>query len=73
MDEDEINNLDQACKLLLKYTFRSLFAADNFPVILSHNSFIIVNVSTSQSIGTHWTLFVGEMENIFLLIHLDKT
>ena len=56
MDEDEINNLVQACKLL-KYKFRGVFAADNFPVNLSHNSFIIVNVSTSQSIGTHWTLF----------------
>ena len=72
MDEDEINNLVQACKLL-KYKFRGVFAADNFPVNLSHNSFIIVNVSTSQSIGTHWTLFVGERENIFLLIHLVKT
>ena len=56
MDEDEINNLVQACKLL-KYKFRGVFAADNFPVYLSHNSFIIVNVSTSQSIGPHWTLF----------------
>ena len=56
MDEDEINNLVQACKLL-KYKFRGVFAAENFPVNLSHNSFIIVNVTTSQSIGTHWTLF----------------
>ena len=56
MDEDEINNLVQACKLL-KYEFRGVFAAVNFPVNLSYNSFIIVNVSTSQSIGPHWTLF----------------
>ena len=56
MDEDEINNLVQACKLL-KYKFRGVFAAGNFPVNLSHNIFIIVNVSTSQSIGTHWPLF----------------
>ena len=56
MDEDEINNLVQACKLL-KYKVRVVFAADNFTVNVSHNSFIIVNVSTSQSIGTHWTLF----------------
>ena len=56
MDEDEINNLVQACTLL-KYKFRGVFAADNFPVNLSHNSFIIVNVSTSQSVGRHWTLF----------------
>ena len=29
---------------------------DNFPLHLSQNSFIIVNASTSQSIGTHWIL-----------------
>ena len=61
MDEDEINNLVQACKLL-KNKFRGVFAADNFPVNLSHNSFIIVNVSTSQSIGTHWTFFCRRKE-----------
>ena len=55
MDENQINNFVQGCKLL-KYKFVGVFAADNFPVNLSHNKFIIVNVSTSQSIGTHWTL-----------------
>ena len=57
MDEDEKKNLVQACKLL-NYKFVDVFAADNFPVNLSHNSLIIVNVSTSQSIGTHWTLTI---------------
>ena len=56
MDENEINNLVQACKLL-KYKFQSVFESDNFPINPSHNSFIIVNVSTSQSIETHWALF----------------
>ena len=55
MDEDEINNLVQGCKRL-KYKFHGVFTADNFPLHLSRNSFIIVNVSTSQSIGTHWIL-----------------
>ena len=55
MDEDEINHLVQAGKPF-KYKFAGVFAADNFPVNLSHNIFIIVNVSTSQSIGTHWIL-----------------
>ena len=55
MDEDEINSLIQACKLL-KYKFCGVFAADNFPLKLSQNRFIIVNVSSSDSIGTHWTL-----------------
>ena len=62
MDEDEINKLVQACKLL-KYKFQGVFAADSFPVNLSHNSFIIVNVSTSQSIGTRWTLFCRRKGN----------
>ena len=55
MDEDEINNLAQACKIL-KYKLVGVFAADNFPVNLSHNNFLIVSVSISHSIGTHWTL-----------------
>ena len=55
MDEDEINNLVQGCKRL-KYKFYGVFAADNFPLHLSENSFIIVIVSTFQSIGTHWKL-----------------
>ena len=55
MDEDETNSLIQACKLL-KYKFSGVFAADNFPLKLSQNRFLIVNVSSSDSIGTHWTL-----------------
>ena len=58
MDEDEINNLVQGCKRL-KCKLHGVFAADNFPLHLSQNSFIIVNVSTSQSIGTHWILICG--------------
>ena len=33
-----------------------VFSADNFCINLSHNSFILINVSIYQSIGTHWTL-----------------
>ena len=40
----------------MKYKFHGGFAADNFPLHLSENRFIIVNLSTSQSIGTHWIL-----------------
>ena len=58
MDEDEINNLVQACTLLWcsKYKFCGVFAADIFSLELSQNTFIIVKVSSSDSIGTHWTL-----------------
>ena len=55
MVEDEINDLVRVSKLL-KYKFRGVYAADIFPVDLSHNSYNIVHVSTSQSIGTYWTL-----------------
>ena len=55
MDEDKINNLVQGCKRL-KYKFHCVLAADNFPLHLVENSFLIVNVSTSQSLGTHWIL-----------------
>ena len=62
MDEDEINSLIQACKLL-KYNFCGVFAADNFSLKLSQNRFIIVNVSSSDSIGTHWTLLCRKNGN----------
>ena len=54
MDENQKNNFVQRCKIL-KYKFVGVFAADNFPVNLSHNKFITVKISTSRSIGTQWT------------------
>ena len=62
MDEDKINSLLQACKLL-KFKFCGVFAVDNFPLELSQNIFNIVNVSSSDSIGTHWTLLCRKNGN----------
>ena len=62
MDEDEINSLIQACKLL-KYKYCGVIAADNFPLKLSQSRFIIVNVSSSDSIGTLWTLLCRKNGN----------
>ena len=59
-----INKLVQGCKRL-KYQFHGVFAADNFLLHLSENSFIIMNVSTSQSIGTHWIL-IGQRNEKFI-------
>ena len=43
-----------------------VFAADNSSFNLSYNSFIFVNVSTSESIGTHWTIICRKNgDNIF--------
>ena len=38
MNEDEVNDLIQRCKLL-KYKFLGVFAANNLPKILQANSF----------------------------------
>lgn len=58
MDERDISELALKCKLL-KYKFKGVFAADNFP-ILPKNSFQVVNASPSTNIGTHWLLFCNK-------------
>ena len=63
MDEDNLNSLIQRCSEL-KNKFRGVYAADNFPTNLTDNSFIIVNISTSASIGTHWILLCQKDKKI---------
>ena len=63
MNEDEVNDLIQRCKLL-KHKFLGVFAANNFPKILQPNSFIIVNASTSDNAGTHWLLLCVKNKNL---------
>ena len=48
---------------LLKYKFCGFSAADNFPLKLLQNILIIVNVSSSDSIWTHWTLLCRKNGN----------
>ena len=55
MDEDQIHLQVKKCKNL-KFKFRGVYAADNFPLNLQTNTFIIVNSSRSNSIGTHWVV-----------------
>ena len=55
MDEDQIQLQVKKCKHL-KFKFRGVYAADNFPLNLQTNTFIIVNASRSNSIGTHWVV-----------------
>ena len=55
MDEDQIHHQVKKCKHL-KFKFRGVYAADNFPLNLQTNTFIIVNASRSNSIGTHWVV-----------------
>ena len=55
MDEDQIHLQVKKCKHL-KFKFRGVYAADNYPLNLQTNTFIIVNASRSNSIGTHWVV-----------------
>ena len=55
MDEDQIYIHVQKCKHL-KFKFRGVYAADNYPINLPVNSFIIVNASRADSVGSHWVM-----------------
>ena len=44
MDEDQIHLQVQKCKHL-KFKFRGVYAADNYPLNLQTNTFIIINAS----------------------------
>ena len=55
MDEEQIYIQVQKCKHL-NYKFRGVYAADNYPLNLPVNSFIIVNASRADSFGTHWVM-----------------
>ena len=63
MNEDELNDLIQRCKLL-KHKFLGAFAANCFPKILQPNSFLLVNASTSNNAGTHWLLLCVKNNNL---------
>ena len=56
MDEDQIYFQIKKRKNL-KYKFRGVYAADNYPLNLTVNSFIIVIASRADSFGTHWVMF----------------
>ena len=53
MDEDQIHLQVQKCEQL-KFKFRGVYVAENCPLKLQTNLFIIVNASRSNSIGTQW-------------------
>ena len=55
MDEAELFHLVQQCEHL-KFRFRGVFAADNFPKTIRNGSFMIVDASIANHLGTHWTL-----------------
>ena len=55
MEEDQIYIHVQKCKYL-KFKLRVVYAADNYPLNLPVNSFIIVNASRADSIESPWVI-----------------
>ena len=72
MDEDDINDLIQKCRKL-KYKFCGVFAANNFPQKLHKNSFLIVNASPSNNLGTHWLLLCNRNNKIIFAAPLGQS
>lgn len=61
MDEIQLQRLINKCAHL-KHKFRGIYAANQIPLRLAPNTFIIANASNSSSPGTHWT-FLGNIKN----------
>lgn len=64
MDENKLFNFIQKCRHL-KYKNKGIFAADNFPVKIPKNTFIILNASNSNTYGTHWLLLCNRNNVIY--------
>ena len=62
MDEDQIFELVKRCKDL-KFLFRGVFSANNFPLDFQANKFIIVNTAKSDSPGMHWVFLAKKDRN----------
>ena len=69
MDEDQIFELVKGCKHL-KFMFRGVFSADNFPLDFQANKFIIVNTAKSDSPGIHW-VFIAKKDRNNVLFFAD--
>ena len=55
IDEVELWRLINRC-VHLKYKFAGVYAADNFPLYIDCQSFLIVNSDKANQKGTHWIL-----------------
>ena len=72
MDEQELFEKLSRCKHL-KYKFFGVFAADNFPVQLRKDSFVIINASCSYTAGSHWLLFLNRSGEHFFVDPLGES
>ena len=64
MDSDAIIRLILNCKQL-KYRFTGVYSADNFPLILQKDSFLITNSENSNEHGKHWLLLCNR-DDVYL-------
>ena len=62
IDELELFIFINKCKHL-KHKFLGIYAADNYPLNLKENTFIIVNSDKSNQLGTHWLLLCLPITN----------
>ena len=72
MNEDNLNSLIQRFSEL-EHKLCGVYPADNFPSNLTDNSFIIVNISKSASIGTHWILLCQKEQKLTFADPLGQT
>lgn len=61
MDEVQLAKFSTRCRNL-KHKLKGIYPADKFPLSLPQNSFMIINTSRSNSIGTHWILICNRDE-----------
>ena len=70
IDEAQLGSLINKCKHL-KYKFAGVYAADNFPLNLKNDNFIIVNSDKTTQMGTHWLLLCNRKKQVYSLTRLD--
>ena len=56
MDEIYLSQLIKNCARL-RNKFEGIYPADNFPVLLPNETFVVVNSENSKRIGRHWTVW----------------
>lgn len=64
MDEQQIYDLIKRCRHI-KYKCKGVYPSDFFPLPMRHDTFAIVNASTSKSLGTHWVLIANLMGKMY--------
>ena len=64
IDELQLGTLINKCKNL-KYKLAGVYAADNFPLNLKNDNFIIVNSDKSTQMATHWLLLCNRNKYLF--------